>query len=225
MKAGEYKLSGIWLGIDTTASMGGVALLEDGVLLTETLLPVKGFHSEKLLPAVQKALSESGITGRNLSGIGVSLGPGSYTGLRIGLATVLGLAAGWNVPVKGVSTLRVIAASLPEGSVLSCIRARSGEVFAAAFSSPDPLSEEILPQSLYAAGVLEKLVFGKNFAAVGSGRTEINSPDLKWVHPIMDISRPSIVAVCANTLAARDGFDQDIEPLYLREFNQRISAE
>ncbi|MEA3266240.1 MAG: tRNA (adenosine(37)-N6)-threonylcarbamoyltransferase complex dimerization subunit type 1 TsaB [Candidatus Fermentibacteria bacterium] len=214
---------GIWLGIDTTSSVGSVALLKDGLLLTESILPVTGFHSEKILPAVKKAMKESGVSGCDLSGIGVSLGPGSYTGLRIGLATVLGLASGWEVPVKGVSTLRVIAAALPEGPVFASVRARNGEVFAGAFSSPDPLSQEILPQSLYSSQVLEELLSERIFSAAGSGRSEISSPGLRWVHPVMDLPRASFAAFCACTLAEKDGFDRDIEPLYLRKFNQRIS--
>lgn len=217
-------MNGIWLGIDTTSSMGGVALMKDGMLLTESILPVTGFHSEKILPAIERALNEFKITGSDLCGIGISLGPGSYTGLRIGLATVLGLAAGWKVPVKGVSTLRVIAASLPEGPVLSCIRARQGEVFAGAFSSPDPLSDEIVPQSLYSAEELEKLVSKTILSAAGSGRSEIACSNLKWAHPLLDIPRSSIVATCASTLAKRAGFDSSIKPLYLRKFNQKISS-
>lgn len=215
-------MSGIWLGIDTTSSTGGVALLDDGRLLSEFVLPVNGFHSEKILPAVERILEQPGIDGRDLSGIGVSLGPGSYTGLRIGLSTVLGLSAGWKVPVKGVSTLRVIAASLPGGHVFACIRARNGEVFAGAFSSPDPLSDEIIPQSLYSAEVLEKSISDGVFAAAGSGRSEVSCPGLVWANPLMDNPRSSFVALCASSLADRYGFDSEIEPLYLREFNQRV---
>ena len=171
---------------------------------------------------MEEALKESGISGKDLSGIGVSLGPGSYTGLRIGLSTVLGLSAGWEVPLKGVSTLRVIAASLPEGPVLACIRARTGEVFAGAFSSPDPLSSEIIPQSLYSAEELEKLISSRIFSAAGSGRSEIECPGLSWANTLLDIPRSSIVASCACALASENGFDSEIEPLYLREFNQRI---
>ena len=215
-------MSGIWLGIDTTSSMGGVALLKDDVLQAEFILPVTGFHSEKIIPAISRVLDESGIAGKNLSGIGVSLGPGSYTGLRIGLSTVLGLAAGWKIPVKGVSTLRVIAASLPEGPALVCIKARKGEVFAAVFSSPDPSSQEIISQSLYSAEEFEKLVSDNSYMAAGSGRSEICCAGLKWVHPIVDYARSSLVAACACLLSEKEGFDDTIEPLYLREFNQRI---
>jgi tRNA threonylcarbamoyladenosine biosynthesis protein TsaB len=217
-------LSGIWLGIDTTSSLGSVALLGDGKLLTEFVLPVMGFHSEKILPAVETALRESGTAGPDLSGIGISLGPGSYTGLRIGLSTALGLSAGWDVPLKGVSTLRVIASSLPEGTVLACIRARKAEVFAGAFFSPDPLSDEIVPQSLYSAVQLEKLLAGRTFSAAGSGRSEISISTVRWTNPLFDHPRASAVAACAFSLAERDGFDDEIEPMYLREFNQRIGS-
>jgi tRNA threonylcarbamoyladenosine biosynthesis protein TsaB len=201
-------LSGIWLGIDTTSSPGGVALLKSGFLLAESILPVTCFQSEKLLPAIETTLKDSGVSGRDLSGIGVSTGPGSYTGLRIGISTALGLSAGWQVPLKGVSTLRVIAGSLPEGPVMCCIKARAGEVFAGAFSSPDPLSEEIIPQALYSSAAFEKL---------------LSSPGLNWVIPLLDHPRPCIVAAFASILAARDDFDKELEPLYLREFNQKIN--
>jgi tRNA threonylcarbamoyladenosine biosynthesis protein TsaB len=216
-------LSGIWLGIDTTSSPGGVALLKSGFLLAESILPVTCFQSEKLLPAIETTLKDSGVSGRDLSGIGVSTGPGSYTGLRIGISTALGLSAGWQVPLKGVSTLRVIAGSLPEGPVMCCIKARAGEVFAGAFSSPDPLSEEIIPQALYSSAAFEKLLNSRVFSCAGSGRTEISSPGLNWVIPLLDHPRPCIVAAFASILAARDDFDKELEPLYLREFNQKIN--
>ena len=217
-------MSGIWLGIDTTSSVGGVALVKNDLLLKEFVLPVKGFNSEKLLPAVERALKESNIEGSDLTGIGVSIGPGSYTGLRIGLSTVLGLSSGWKIPVKGVPTLRVIAASLPEVPILSCIKARNGEVFAGAFSSSDPLSEEILKQALYSSGELKELLLERQLAAAGSGRTEISCRGLKWASPLLDNPKPSHVAFCASSLSERDGYDRKLEPLYLREFNQRIHS-
>jgi tRNA threonylcarbamoyladenosine biosynthesis protein TsaB len=216
-------LTGNWLGIDTASVLGGVALLCNGELVMESILPVKSFHSEKLLPAVRALMESAEIGGEDLSGIGVSVGPGSYTGLRIGVATALGLSAGWKVPLKGISTLRIIASSLPEGHVLSCIRARTGEVFAGAFESPDPLSPEIIPQALYSSGTLQEIISEKEFYAAGSGRTEIHSANLRWTTPLLDNSRPSLAAACASASAAQNGFDETIEPLYLRGFNQRIA--
>ena len=220
-------MTGIWLGIDTTSTTGGVALLRDGELIAESILPVMSFHSEKLLPAISQLLDSSGITGQELAGIGVSAGPGSYTGLRIGAATVMGLATGWKVPMKGVSSLRVLAAALPSGRpVLSCIRARQEEVYAGAFQSSDPLSQEIIASGIYTAHELLDMLNGE-YTAVGSGRRELTGCDkinLHWAPEIMDHPRPALAALCASARAAAHGFDENIEPLYLREFNQRIGS-
>lgn len=204
--------------------MGGVALVKDGEVLAETLLAVRALHSEVLLPAVSELMDSSGVKGTELSGIGVSLGPGSYTGLRIGIATALGLSTGWGVPLKGVSTLRVIAAGMGGGPVLSCIKARNGEVFAGSFQSPDPSSPEIVPQGLYTSKKLLELSAGIDYIAVGSGRTELSPRDnLKWASVHLDSPKPSMAALCASLTSDREGFDEKIEPLYLRSFNQRIS--
>lgn len=220
-------MTGIWLGIDTTSKTGGVALLRDGELIAESILPVMAFHSEKLLPAVSRLLDSSGISGCEMAGIGVSAGPGSYTGLRIGAATAMGLSAGWKVPMKGVSSLRVLAASVPHGRpVLSCIRARQGEVFAGVFQSPDPLSVEMVASGIYSTGELLELLNG-DYTAVGSGRREMircEKMNLHWAPEILDHPRPAIAALCASADAAAHGFDKNIDPLYLREFNQRTGS-
>ncbi|MBN1433295.1 tRNA (adenosine(37)-N6)-threonylcarbamoyltransferase complex dimerization subunit type 1 TsaB, partial [Candidatus Fermentibacterales bacterium] len=86
----------MWLGIETTGRHGGVALVgDDGDLVLERILSVEAFHSEKVLPAVAALLEEAGAEGPELSGIGVCTGPGSYTGVRIGIATATGLSRGW----------------------------------------------------------------------------------------------------------------------------------
>lgn len=215
-------MSGIWLGIETTAELGGAALTGPDGILAETMLPVRAYHSEKLLPAIAAMLSEAGTGKGELAGIGVSIGPGSYTGLRIGTATALGLSAGWGVPLKGVSTLRVLASQLPAGPVLACIRARKGEVFAGVFDTQDPLSDELIPQGLYRADDLAGMVTGMKLNAAGSGRTELPvSVDLNWVLPLQDRPRPSSAAFCASVLAGAKGFDNELEPLYLRGFNEK----
>ncbi len=216
-------MTGIWLGIETTSRLGGVALVSGGEVLSESLLPVGAFHSEKLLPAIASALGSAGIAGKDLQGIGVSRGPGSYTGLRIGTATANGLSAGWGVPLRGVSTLRAMAALLPEGPVLCCVRARAGEVFAGAFASPDPLSDEIIPQGLYASKDLFHRTLGHRFTATGSGRIELpRGEHLSWASPVLDTPRPSAVAVASAITARSLGFQECIEPLYLRGFNERV---
>lgn len=216
-------MTGTWLGIDTSASPGGVALVADGMLLMESILPVLSLHSEKLLPAVSQLMNSLDIRGEELSGIAISAGPGSYTGLRIGIATAMGLAAGWGVPIKGVSTLRVIVSSLPEDAVLGCVRARKGEIFAGGFQSPSPLSHELIPQGLYSTEELAELLQGKRFLAAGTGRQELPEiPGVLWANPLLDCPRPSLTAFCGAVIAGETGFDTTVEPRYLRDFNQRI---
>ena len=80
------------LGIETSTTQGGVAIIGEDRVLCETVLNVEVTHSERLLPAVDRALDEARITLESLGGIAVSIGPGSFTGLRIGLSTAKGLA-------------------------------------------------------------------------------------------------------------------------------------
>lgn len=98
------------LGIETAAFAGGVALVEDGRLVAEyTLDSGKGGHSRWLVPAIQELLEAAGWAGDALDGLAVNRGPGSFTGIRIGVATAQGLAYGWDKPLWGVEGLEALA--------------------------------------------------------------------------------------------------------------------
>jgi tRNA threonylcarbamoyladenosine biosynthesis protein TsaB len=216
-------MTGVWLGIETTSMGGGVALVSPGKLLAETYLPVDVVHSEKILPAISAIFDSTGLTPESLTGIGVSLGPGSYTGLRIGVSTAAGLSSGLGVPLKGVGTLRVIAScTFPEEPVLACIKARTGEVYAALYSGGGALSEVLIRPGVYRTeGLIQRLE--KDFIgvlAVGSGRSEMPDAPVRWLPAVLDSPRPSIAALLASAAAVEEGFDQEIEPLYLRNWNQ-----
>lgn len=137
------------LGIDTASPTASVAIVEDGALVAEEvhdrasdrrggLSPaLKGNHAEIVLPLIQSVLAKSASQLDDLSGIAVSIGPGSFTGLRIGLATVKGLVYGWGLPVVGVSTLLANAARVKKFARLVCavLDARKREIYAALFQS------------------------------------------------------------------------------------------
>jgi len=123
------------LGIESSTTQGGVAIVgEDGVLC-EAILNVEVTHSERLLPAVDRALGEARISLEVLGGIAVSIGPGSFTGLRIGLSTAKGLAYATGLPLVGVPTLEAMAWTLPAARWQICpvLDARKQEVYAALF--------------------------------------------------------------------------------------------
>ncbi len=123
------------LGIETSGTHGGVAILDEGHVLCETILNVEVTHSERLLPTIDRALGEARISLEALGGIAVSIGPGSFTGLRIGLSTAKGLAYATGIPLVGVPTLEAMAWTLPAARWQICpvLDARKQEVYAALF--------------------------------------------------------------------------------------------
>lgn len=125
------------LGIDTATMMGSIGLIDDEGAIAEYSLNIRATHSERLMPAIDRLLKDSGIMPKDIDGFAVSIGPGSFTGLRIGLATVKGLAMGWNKPAAAVSTLEALAFNLAYAEHLICpiLDARKNEVYTAMFKS------------------------------------------------------------------------------------------
>ena len=99
----------ISLGVDTSTPAGSVALAEDDRILGEVNLAAGGHHQERLLRGVDLLLDLAGIEISRLEVLGVALGPGTFTGLRIGIATVKGLALARGIPAYGLSTLQAMA--------------------------------------------------------------------------------------------------------------------
>ncbi len=123
------------LGIETSTLMGSVALLDDDVVVAEYSLNVATTHSERLLVTIHRLLDESGSTLASLDGLAVAVGPGSFTGLRIGLATAKGLAFASDLPLVGVPTLDALAWGVPFAADPVCplLDAKKGEVYTALY--------------------------------------------------------------------------------------------
>ena len=133
------------LGLDTATAATAVAVLRaDGGAVELRDDPDPGArprHSGRLLALVEAALAEAGGTWEDVEVIAVGVGPGGFTGLRIGIATARALAQGNGIPVAGVSSLHALARNV-DGPVLAVIDARRGEAFAAAWdASGAPVSE------------------------------------------------------------------------------------
>ncbi len=125
------------LGIETATLMGGVALMDEAGLIAEYRLGVEVRHSERLIPAIDQLLKQSGRTLSDLAAVAVSSGPGSYTGLRVGLATAKGLAMGAGLPLVQVPTLEALAAPFVHTTrpIVSMLDARRNQVYWALFES------------------------------------------------------------------------------------------
>ena len=122
------------LAVDTAGKTAGVALLQDDRLLYEVYLDAGMTHSETLMPMIDTCLKTCGMTCADIDLYGVNAGPGSFTGLRIGLAAVKGLAFPRETLCAPVSTLEALAAAhTGEGTVLCALDARRAQVYSAAF--------------------------------------------------------------------------------------------
>jgi tRNA threonylcarbamoyladenosine biosynthesis protein TsaB len=125
----------IVLGIDTATAVASVGLVRDGKLVAEESQRAIAGHTEILLPLIVDLLAQSRMSLAELSGIGVSIGPGSFTGLRVALSTVKGFAYALGHWVVGVPTLEALAYTVEEWEGLVCplLDARKHEVYAALF--------------------------------------------------------------------------------------------
>jgi len=176
------------LGVDTATSTASVALVEDSQLLAEAgqfsqrengaIFRAKGNHSETVLPLIQAVLDQAQVGLADLSAIAISIGPGSFTGLRIGLALVKGLAYQSDLPVIGVSSLEAQAARVNDldGIICPLIDARKQEVYAALFDRRAGTLLRRMPDQVFDVAALATVaeliaaVSPINFVGNGSAR-------------------------------------------------------
>src|SRR5438876_6200983 len=153
------------LAVETSTLAGGAALLDGGLVVGEYTLDISLTHSERLMGTIDRLLTDAGWTVHDLEGLAVSVGPGSFTGLRIGLSTVKGLALALTIPIAAVPTLDAMAAALPFAELPVCpvIDARKGEVYASLYRwDDDGMRREwdylAVPPKTLAARLIEPVV-------------------------------------------------------------------
>jgi len=124
------------LALDTSSKVVSIAIVSSESLMAEHFTEVKeGSCSEILMPLIDRVIKGSGLTVGDIDGFGVGCGPGSFTGLRIGIGTIKGLAFACRRPVVGISSMDAISMNVPytERPICSMIDARMGEVYAAIY--------------------------------------------------------------------------------------------
>jgi tRNA threonylcarbamoyladenosine biosynthesis protein TsaB len=173
------------LAVDTSTMAGGVALLEDDRVVGESLLDVRTTHSERLMLAIDRALADAGWRPASIDGLAVAIGPGSFTGLRIGLAAVKGLALALTCPIAGVPTLDAMAAGLPWASRPVCpiLDARRDEVYASLYRWDGVAMRRewdyvALSPAALAARLTEPVI------GIGDGAVRVSSPWLNAARPV-----------------------------------------
>ncbi len=124
------------LAVDCSAKTASVAIVDENAqILSESFVNAGLTHSETLLPMVESALSFAKLSVSDIDNFVITSGPGSFTGIRIGIAAVKGLAAPYNTPCCGVSTLKAMAYNLKDEDCIACcaMDARCSQVYFAAF--------------------------------------------------------------------------------------------
>ncbi len=132
------------LAIDTSSFVMGIAVTDGEKTLGEIITNMKKNHSIRLMPAIEQLMKEVGLAPKQLEKIVVAAGPGSYTGVRIGVTTAKTLAWSLNIPIVGVSSLAVMAQGgcYFSGVVSPIIDARRGQVYTGLYKNGKPVTED-----------------------------------------------------------------------------------
>jgi tRNA threonylcarbamoyladenosine biosynthesis protein TsaB len=214
------------LSIETSTSICSVAIHEQGELLALAEIKEPGAHAEKLLLLVDEVFEKAGLSFADLDAVAVSQGPGSYTGLRIGVSTAKGIAYALEVPLIGINTLQAMAASqsvAPGDYVVAVLDARRKEVYTQTFGDSQkelsPIEALILEEGVFAS-ILEK---GRVYF-VGDGvekvKEEVKSANALFVADWAISLSAKNMGVLASEKHARQEWEDlaYFVPNYLKEF-------
>jgi tRNA threonylcarbamoyladenosine biosynthesis protein TsaB len=216
------------LALDTATAWGSVALLSRGEPLGEVRLRTPDAHSARILPSVEFLLGSLGLTPMDVEGYAVAAGPGSFTGIRVGLATVQGLALGAARPCLGISTLDALAAKAAgaAANVVAMIDAYRDEVYAAVY---DAAGLRLRPAAaVRPERLLEGVADGAAFVGDGAAKYAALIRELcpRASFPVRSpFLAASIGRLAAPRFLAGEGQRPEaLRPCYLREADVRRPA-
>ena len=215
------------LALDSTAVVASCAICEDETLLTSFTVNNKNTHSETLLPMVEASLKLLHLSADDIDLFALSEGPGSFTGVRIGAATVKGLAFGKNKPCVGVSTLEALAENLSVANGIICpvMNARRNQVYNALFKSENGRLERLCPDRAISVTELEDELsaYSEQIYMVGDGdflmyESQTKKKDYGYVpEPLRHQSGYSVAKIAiAKYRAGETKTDTELAPTYLR---------
>lgn len=156
------------LAIDTSSEVCGVCILEDDKIIDDNSLSNGMTHSENLMPLISEVLKKNNIKLKDVNLISCVVGPGSFTGIRIGVASIKALSEISNIPIAEVTSLELLAENVKESTMkVSIIDARNDQVYAGIFDEKNNLKEELIADSI--ENIIEKLKNYSELVAVGNG--------------------------------------------------------
>lgn len=217
------------LALDTSSPAGSIALLNDGRLIAEWTVGNAGTHSNWLMKAIDTLLATSGFSVKDIGLYPLTIGPGSFTGLRIGISTVKGLAWPLGKMTAGVSTLKALALNLrySESTVCPVLDARKGEVYSALYRFEGGELKTILPdanlkpEELFRA-ISEKVsgpvIFSGSGLSVYGGLISSSVKEAVFAPEPLWLVRASNVALLALSMG-EEGYVSaaQLAPVYLRK--------
>ncbi len=222
------------LAIDTASSVSSVAVASEGKLQAEVTVEAGRTHSETLLSHIEGALSFAGVERSALRGVAVSIGPGSFTGLRIGLATAKAIAYGLGIPLVGVSTLAALALAFPVPDVYTLVLmdAQKGNAYAGLYEWRDESLHEVRPVRVapLAEAIAEAAELGKPVLLTGElvlkkrARLE-NLPDNVTLAPAHLLTARASHAAWLGIARLAAGERDDLmtlEPFYIRRSEAEV---
>lgn len=210
------------LAIETSTEKGSVALLAGAAPVAQAVLPTRERHSAGIIPLLDDLLGRAGWALSELAAVGTGLGPGSFTGIRVGLAVARGLAFSLKIPLKGVSSFAALARGAGgEGRIAVLDDARRGRVYCALYEKQGAVLSALRPPSCLPADEAVRLVRGARLLTPHRERLravlpadvalEESWPDACWVGRI------------AGEMMAADPSDESSSalPLYLSTISVR----
>lgn len=225
------------LAIDTSTMLGGIAIMDESLLIAESRLNVRSTHSERLMTEIERCLKQSGIKISDIDAFAVAAGPGSFTGLRIGLSTVKGFSYATGKPIVSVPTLEALAWNFPYSKYPVCtmLDARKKEVYAALFKWEEGnfirlLNATSAKPEEFARDALrvmhdDKFIFaGEGAALYGDKIIEVMGEKAIFASPEKTVPSPANVAVLGLKKAKAGEFSEPISliPIYIRKSEAEV---
>ncbi len=223
------------LAIETSTSHSSVAIVDQQRVIASAGLGIPRRHGEFVAPAIRFCLDQAGLTSDRLTGVAVGLGPGLFTGLRVGIATAQSLAASLHLPTVGLSSLDVLAFQVRYAPGLTCavIDARRRELYWALYrSAPGGVQR----QTELRLGNVDQLTAdlesqGEDVLVVGDGalayRSELEDVDVQVAGPEAAWPDAAVLGELAVPRFEREETQRptDLQPIYLRDADAQLGWE
>lgn len=231
------------LSIETATSVCGAAVIEDKKVLRDEFIEQPHMHSESIIGLIERVLRSATLTINQIDGIAVSIGPGSFTGLRIGLSVAKGLAYAANKPLTAVSTLEALARNTAAHIdihephfILPTIDARRDELYAAGYRWDGGAMKGIIsPRAISVSALFDLLHGEQKIILVGNGMdkfreyfSNMDESD-RFIIPLREFRICSATAVGFIGIAQFERGEQadmaSLEPFYIKEFYTTLTPQ